>query len=151
MVYHQPGRSGGSVVLRNVFTAIAIGAMAMAWSHRSGADQYRADEFLGLDLSRAVLSPRPLGPPAGFTPALPEVNAERGIDSEQVNTPPAAALQRPARGTDVGNARAARQPPPRLLARTRLSAHHRNPLDAHALDAHVQVWPCKSGGICNWK
>jgi hypothetical protein len=147
MVYHQPGRSGGFVVLRNVFTAIAIGAMAMAWSYRSVADQYRADEFFGLDLSRAVLSPRPLGPPAGFMPGLPEANAERGIDSEQVNTQPAAALQTPPRGTD---ARAARQPP-RLLARTRLSAHLRNPLDAHALDARIQVWPCKSGGICNWK
>jgi hypothetical protein len=138
------------VALRNVFTAIAIGTMAMAWSHRSVADQYRADEFFGLDLSRAVLSPRPLGPPAGFMPGLPEVNADRGIDSEQVNAPPAATLQTPARGTDARNARVARQPP-RLMARTRLPAHHSNPLDAHALDARIQVWPCKSGGICDWK
>jgi len=23
--------------------------------------------------------------------------------------------------------------------------------DAQALDTRIQVWPCRSGGICNWK
>jgi hypothetical protein len=33
----------------------------------------------------------------------------------------------------------------------RLARQHRNPLDAQALDTRIQVWPCRSGGICNWK
>ena len=32
------------------------------------ADEYRADEFLGLDLPQAVLSPKRLGPEAEFAP-----------------------------------------------------------------------------------
>jgi hypothetical protein len=40
---------------------------------------------------------------------------------------------------------------PRGAARTRLAHRHRNPLDAQAMDTRIQVWPCKSGGICKWK
>jgi hypothetical protein len=38
-------------------------------------------------------------------------------------------------------------------ARARLAHHHGNPLDARAqaMDRHIQTWPCRSGGICNWK
>ena len=39
----------------------------------------------------------------------------------------------------------------RLLARTKFAGHPGNPLDAHASDPRIQVWPCRSGGICNWK
>ena len=34
---------------------------------------------------------------------------------------------------------------------TRLARRHGNPLDAQAMVTRVQVWPCRSGGICNWK
>ena len=53
---------------------------------------------------------------------------------------------------------------PRAPARTKLAHRRSNPLDANAMDtrskrsgqksvqkAAVQTWPCKSGGICNWK
>jgi hypothetical protein len=40
---------------------------------------------------------------------------------------------------------------PRVAARTKLVRRHGNPLDAQAFDTRIQVWPCKSGGICNWK
>ena len=47
---------------------------------------------------------------------------------------------------------------PRAAARSKL-ARRSNPLDAQAMDTRgrksvqtsVQTWPCKSGGICNWK
>ncbi len=34
-------------------------------------------------------------------------------------------------------------------ARTRLARRRGNPLDAQAFDTRIQVWPCRSGGICN--
>jgi hypothetical protein len=45
----------------------------------------------------------------------------------------------------------ARNEKPRGEARTRLVRRHSNPLDAMAFDRRVQVWPCRSGGICNWQ
>jgi len=48
------------------------------------------------------------------------------------------------KNTACGTIRAA--PPARKLARL-----HGNPLDAQAFDTRIQVWPCRSGGICNWK
>ena len=35
---------------------------------------------------------------------------------------------------------------PKLVRRS-----HGNPMDAQARDTRIQVWPCKSGGICNWR
>jgi len=40
------------------------------------ADQYRAGEYLNLDLSKAVLSPKRLGPPAEFAPVAVEARTE---------------------------------------------------------------------------
>jgi hypothetical protein len=40
---------------------------------------------------------------------------------------------------------------PRGAARANLAHRRRNPLDAQAMDTRIQVWPCRSGGICNWK
>jgi hypothetical protein len=45
----------------------------------------------------------------------------------------------------------ARAEKPRGAVRARLARRHGNPLDAQAFDTRIQVWPCKSGGICNWK
>ena len=132
------------MVLRNVFIA-TIGAIALAASGLSVADEYRADEFLGLDLSRAVLSPKPLGPAAGFTPGPLDVTLDRGgMHANAASAQPKIVIH---------NARVAheRTAQPRLVARTRFAHRHHNPIDAQAFDAGIQVWPCKSGGICNWK
>ena len=51
---------------------------ALAWSGLSAAQQYRADEYLKLDLARAVLSPKPLGPAESFTPGPLDVTIDRG-------------------------------------------------------------------------
>jgi hypothetical protein len=131
------------MVLRNIFVAV-IGATMLAWSGASIADEYRPGEFLGLDLSRAVLSPKPLGPAAGFAPGPLDVTVNRGSNAVQARAEPK---------TVVHNARVAqpRVEQPRNTVRTKLARHHRSPLDAQAFDARVQVWPCKSGGICSWK
>jgi hypothetical protein len=124
--------------LKNVFTAGAC-AVLLASSGVSLADEYRPGEFLGLDLSRAVLSPKPLGPPAEFAPVPVEAKADRApahvADVRQPKIRPAHVARE--------NRHAA--------AHTRLARHHGNPLDAQAFDTRIQVWPCKSGGICNWK
>jgi hypothetical protein len=159
------------MVLKNVFIAVAL-----AWSGLSAAQQYRADEFLNLDLSRAVLSPKPLGPAASFAPGPLDVTIDRGSAAAQANAESAVepklapksmpksvpiatvhveskattqtALRTAASGMRVAHARAERST---HAPRTALALHQRNPVDAEALDARIQVWPCKSGGICNWK
>jgi hypothetical protein len=40
---------------------------------------------------------------------------------------------------------------PRGAARVKLAHRRGNPLDAQAMDTRIQTWPCRSGGICNWK
>jgi hypothetical protein len=129
------------MVLKNTFAA-SIGLMLLAWCGLAGADQYRPDEFLGLDLSKAVLSPKPLGPPAQFARVGVEAKADHDNDA------------RPVRVQRVTNAKVSVLPLDserrRATAHTKLT-HRRSPLDAQALDSRIQVWPCKSGGICNWK
>ena len=159
------------MVLKNAFITLGC-AIVLVWSGLSVADEYRPHEFLGLDLSTAVLSPKPLGPPSGFTPGPLDVTVDRGSNTVHAIAEPAAepkaelkskfkteskatpkvasktALKTIAPGTRVAHLRAA---PPRLVARTKLAHHQLNPLDAQAFDARIQVWPCKTGGICNWK
>jgi hypothetical protein len=50
--------------------------------------------------------------------------------------------------TQVAHQRAEK---PRGVARTKLARRHGNPLDAQASDTRIQVWPCRSGALCNWK
>jgi hypothetical protein len=45
----------------------------------------------------------------------------------------------------------ARAEKPRAAPRTKVARRHTNPLDAQAFDTRIQVWPCRSGGICNWQ
>ena len=40
---------------------------------------------------------------------------------------------------------------PHVPARAKIARRHGNPLDAQAMDTRIQKWPCKSGGICDWK
>lgn len=128
------------MVLKNVFTAVAC-AMLLAWSGVAVAGEYRPDQFLGLDLSKAVLSPKRLGPPAKFAPVPIEAKADRGGEAaraERINLPKIRAAN-------------LRSEKPHAVAHARLGRRHGNPLDAQAFDTRIQVWPCKSGGICDWK
>jgi hypothetical protein len=141
------------MVLKSVFTAVICTAL-LAWSGLSVADEYRPDEFLGLDLSTAVLSPKPLGPPSQFAPVAVEARADRASDraparAEAKAEPKVVRTKRIViPRTEVAHMRAQK---PRGAARTKLARRHGNPLDAQAFDIRIQVWPCRSGGICNWK
>ncbi len=138
--------------LKNVSVAI-LGAALLAWSGASMADEYRADEFLGLDLSQAVLSPKRLGPASQFAPVAIEAKTDSSGEVAPARVAPKAsahiAVVRPTvRKASVAQNRAEQ---PRGAARTRLAHRHGNPLDAQARDTRIQAWPCKSGGICSWK
>ena len=139
------------MVLKNVLTAFICAAL-LAWSGVAIADEYRPDQFLGLDLPSAVLSPKPLGPSSTFAPVPAEANADhkadRSAERAQARAEPIAAPRVVVHNTRIAHARAQQ---PRPAARTRLAHRHGNPLDAQAFDTRIQVWPCRSGGICNWK
>jgi hypothetical protein len=125
------------------------------------AADYRPDEFLKLDLSKAVLSPKPLGPEAYFAPLPIEAKADPSIDarSDQKPDQAVAATQpeaRPHVPRNVATARVRVARPldrPHIPARTTLAHRHGNPMDAQAMDSRIQTWPCRpgSGGICGWK
>lgn len=131
---------------KHVVAAVAC-AVAVALGTPVLADEYRAGELLNLDLPKAVLSPKRIGPPAEFV-AVP---VQARTDAKQAVAEPKAQPSRAARSAVVTEAPAAR---PRAAARAKLAHRHGNPLDAQAMDIRqrsVQTWPCKSGGICNWK
>lgn len=130
---------------KSVFAAILCTTL-LAVSYPAVADEYRPDEFLGLDLSKAVLSPKRLGPEAQFAPVPVEARTDRRSDSAQAQ--PKAVHTIAVHKPRVAHARAEK---PRGAARTKLARRHGNALDAQAFDTRVQAWPCKSGGICNWK
>ena len=131
--------------LNKVFAAV-LGVALAAWSGMSAADEYRPGEFLSLDLSKAVLSPKPLGPATQFAPVRIEARAERANPAP--STGAARAAYGKAQKAEVAHQRAEK---PRGASRTKLARRHGNPLDAQASDTRIQVWPCKSGAICNWK
>jgi|SRR6266849_5984199 hypothetical protein len=135
------------MVLKNVCIAIVCTTL-LAWSSPSIADEYRPDEFLGLDLSKAVLSPKPLGPASEFVPVQVEAKADRGSETRPARAERIAHPKIVIHKTRVAHMRAEK---PRGAVRTKLARRHGNPLDAQAFDTRIQVWPCKSGGICNWK
>ena len=113
------------------------------------ADEYRAGEFLGLDLSKAVLSPKRLGPETAFAPVRVEAKTDRVQPRAATATvPKVTAPKLVVPKTHVARERAE---PPRGAARTKLARRHGNPLDAQARDTRIQTWPCKSGGICGWQ
>jgi hypothetical protein len=130
--------------------SVSVGILCAAllvWSGASNADEYRADEFFGLDLSQAVLSPKRLGPATEFAPVRIEAMAEsKPVHTERITR--AKTHVAPQVTTHVAHAGAEK---PRGAARTKLARRHGNPLDAQAFDTRIQAWPCRSGGICNWK
>jgi hypothetical protein len=141
--------------------SVGVGATLLLAGAAMAAD-YRADEFLGLDLSKAVLSPKPLGPATEFAsipvPAKAEVakaksdeartdvaKSDEAAEAPRMRAEPEAGRRR---GTRVARVRSEK---PRGAARIRLAHRHGNLLDAQAFDTRIQTWPCKSGGICDWK
>jgi hypothetical protein len=128
----------------------------------SMAAEYRPNEFLTMDLSKAVLSPTPLGPPAEFAPVAVEARSEpsgvlpnadtRKVAVTKVKAAPERAELAPTtrRESRISQARTER---PRGSARVKLAHRHGNPLDAQAMDTRIQKWPCRSGsgGICAWR
>src|ERR1700704_4479891 len=140
------------MTLKNVFASLVC-AVLLGWSGQSLAEEHRPGEFFGLDLSTALLSPQPLGPPSYFEPVPIEAQADRGGGSAQARAEPKAGPKEAEPKIAIHKPRAvhARAEKPRPAARTRLARRHGNPLDAQAFDTRIQAWPCKSGGICNWK
>lgn len=139
------------MVLKNAFAAV-ICAGLLALGGAALADEYSANEFLGLDLSKAVLSPKRLGPPAEFAPVPIEAKADRGSDAQpraELKTDRKAVV----RTTVVRTTKVTVAPVEhhRGAARVKLAKRHGNPLDAQARDARIQTWPCRSGGICSWQ
>ena len=134
------------MVPRNVF-AVIVCTTLLAWGGMSSAADYRPGDFLSLDLSKAVLSPKRLGPTTEFAPFPIEADTGPVKPADQARAEPKAS---PAPATKIRTAHV-RVEKPRGAARTRLAHRHGNPLDAEAFDRRIQVWPCKSGGICDWQ
>jgi hypothetical protein len=138
------------VVLKSVPFAIAV-TLVLAWGGLARADDYKPDEYLGLDLSKAVLSPKRLGPETQFAPVALEAKGGNEAQARAVplDVPKKVAAERVrAPEPKVAQAKSAQ---PRGAARAKLAHRHGNPLDAQAMDTRIQTWPCRSGGICNWK
>lgn len=144
------GKKSGILAL-----VLAIAAIA-----GSRAADYRPDEFLNLDLSHAVLSPKLLGPSSRFVP-LPPVAASNskaenaGIAPEPQNSPTVSGAK-PASKISVAKVDQARSQRRRGNRPHQFARHHGNPLDAQAMvsrpgDRRIHAWPCRTGGICNWR
>jgi len=135
------------MVLKSAIAAALCTGFLMSGS-TALADEYRAGELIGLDLSKALLSPKRLGPETQFAPVRIEArNDARPVKTERVVVPKAAARKTQPR-TKVAHERAEK---PRGAARAKLVRRHSNPLDAQARDTRIQTWPCQSGGICGWQ
>ena len=135
---------------RNAILA-AVGTAALVLSVPAMAEDYRPGDYFNLDLSKAVLSPKRLGPPAEFAPVPVEAKSDHSDAAHVVAEP------KPVQTTTVRAAHAVPAPKRsvraerRVPARAKLARRHGNPLDAQARDTRIQTWPCRTGGICNWQ
>jgi hypothetical protein len=141
---------------KRVLAAFACAAL-VALGAPARADEYRAGELFGLDLSTAVLSPKRLGPPAEFAPVAVEArtDAKRNVAEPKADPPRVVRTTRVTPPLEKPRVAQVHVEKPRTPARTKL-ARRSNPLNAQAMDTRVQTtrvqtWPCRSGGICNWK
>ena len=153
------------MVLKSAFVA-AVCTGVLAISGPAVADQYRPSEFLKLELPKAVFSSNRIGPETRFAPVRIEAR-----DDDAKSEPSDADLEAsvwpklPPRKAHVAKSsvKASVKPdvekpsaePQRAAAhgnaRAKLAKRHGNPLDAQAKDTKIQTWPCRSGGICNWR
>ena len=125
-------KSGFAAILCSGFLALAGPAMA---------DDYRPGELLKLDLPRAVLSPKRLGPETQFAPVSIEARSDRADADASVWPRP------PARKAHVAKTQIAKT----QIAKPQVAQRRGNPLDAQARDTRIQTWPCKSGAMCGWQ
>jgi hypothetical protein len=123
--------------------AASAGFALLASLGAAQADTYKPGEYLLLDLQKAVLSPKLLGPPASFEQVQIQAKADAKTD---VKANPVKSAPRVAR-TQAAKPVAQRAAAQKKVARSRRG----NPLDANAADTRVQVWPCRTGGICSWQ
>ena len=144
---------------------ILLSALLLACAGPAVADEYRASEFLSLDLSKAALSPKRLGPAAEFAPVAVEARSDAAQIREEPSVDYRAGVVRttkvkPARSEptvdDTPDVRVTKKVKhahiePHVPARAKVVRRHTSPLDAQAMDTRIQKWPCKSGGICAWK
>ena len=142
------------MVLKSALAAALCTGLLMSGS-AALADEYRAGEFLGLDLSRPCSrrsgSARRRNSPRFRIEARTDrkpVKTERVVVPKAAAPKPHVAHERVERPTRVVQERAEK---PRGAARAKLARRHSNPLDAQARDTRIQTWPCKSGGICGWQ
>ncbi|MEH2532344.1 hypothetical protein V1277_001273 [Bradyrhizobium sp. AZCC 1588] len=151
------------MVLKNAIAAALCMGLLMSGS-AALADEYRAGELLELDPSKALLSPKRLGPQTQFAPVRIEARTDRKpVKTERVVVPKAAAPKVAAPKASASKAAAPeaaaprtrvvqeRVQKPRAAVNTKQARHHTNPLDAQARDTRIQTWPCKFGGICDWQ
>ena len=142
------------MVLKSAFVAaVCVGLLALAGP--AAADEYQPSEFLKLDLSKAVLSPKRLGPETQFAPVDVEAKSDRAqADASVWPAPPARKVHVARTHVAKPHVEKTRAEPQRAAAhvnaRTKLAKRHSNPLDAQATDTRIQTWPCRSGGICSW-
>src|SRR6516164_2727179 len=141
------------MALKHLFAA-SLGAALICASASMAAD-YSSDEFFGLDLSKAVMSPKPLGPPATFEPVPVEAKSDRASEPasarDELKTEPRKVAVETAKARHRRHVAAAVSQKSKASGRTHLAHRHRNPLDAQAMDTRTRPGPCKSGGICNWR
>jgi hypothetical protein len=142
------------MVLKNVFPAL-LGAALLAGSVALAAG-YRPDQFFNLDLSRAELSPTPLGPPTQFARRR-KGNSDQTAATAQAGAalipqPKKVALERISapRPRNVVRVGAAAQRGP---MRPKGARRRANPRTALAWDPPIRTWPCtpRFGGICIWR
>jgi hypothetical protein len=146
------------MVLKSAFVAaVCTGLLALAGP--ANAAEYSPAEYFKLDLSKALLSPKRIGPEARFGPVRIEARSEEAqADSTDADLEASVWPKLPPRKMHVVKTRVvkphverARAEPPRAAVRAKLAKRHGNPLDAQARDTRIQTWPCRTGGICNWQ
>ena len=135
------------MVLKNALVA-AVCTTLLALAGAANAAEYPAAEYLKLDLSKALLSPKRIGPEARFAPVRIEARSDEAADSTDADLEASVWPKLPPRKARTARTSAE---PPRAAARAKLAKRHGSPLDAQARDTRVQTWPCRSGGICNWQ
>ncbi len=108
------------------------------------ADEYKAGEFLGLDLSQAVLSPKRLGPETQFAPVRIEARTDRKpVKTERVVVSKAAAPQPLVKLMSRMSAPRNRavQPAPSWHSAIPIHSTRRRATRAS------QTWPCQTGAV----
>jgi len=144
------------MVLKNAFVAVVCTGV-LAISGPAAADQYRAGEFLKLELPTALFSSKRIGPETHFAPVRIEARSdEANSDPSDAELETSIWPKLPPRKarvakTSVKPVTESPRAATHVNARAKLARRHGNPLDAEAKDTRIQTWPCRSGGICNWQ